>query len=115
MPRFANIGERAPGMAHGRRLAGDGLLAVYRPEYVRGTIAGVLVTERPIFRADRATAENIWHASQEPRVVSSEPAHPEGDEVVWAIDRWNNEGGFVPDVDAGLDSWRRRRRPSSGG
>lgn len=59
----------------------------------------VLVTDLPISRADRATADVRGRVSAEPSSVSSAPPHPEAAAVVWAIDRWNNEGGFVPDVD----------------
>ena len=43
--------------------------------------------------------------------MSTTPAHPEHAEVVPAIDRWNNEGGFVADVDAGFGSLLRQRCP----
>jgi hypothetical protein len=67
----------------------------------------VLVTDLPISRADRTTAAVRERASEDPASVSGAPSHPEGPEVVWAIDRWTNEGGFVPDVDADFDPWRR--------
>jgi hypothetical protein len=54
------------------------------------------VIDLSIFRADRATTSQ------------REPA-----EVAVAIDRCNNEGGFVADDDD-LGSWRRRRCSGSG-
>lgn len=50
---------------------------------------------------------------QERYAVSRAPSHPERPEVALAIDRWNNEGGFVHDVDvdAGLGRWLRERCP----
>jgi hypothetical protein len=58
---------------------------------------GVPVIELPTSRPDRA-----W-------------SHAEPTEVVAAIDRWNNEGGFVPDDDAGPAAWRRRHCAGGGG
>ncbi len=45
--------------------------------------------------------------------LASPPSQPEHTDAVLAIDRWNNEGGFVAERDAGLDSWLRRRGPRS--
>ena len=73
------------------------------------------VIDLPTFRADRASADVRGRTSPEPYAVSSAPPHPEPAEVVLAIDRWNNEGGFVADVDPGLDLWLRRPDPSWGG
>jgi hypothetical protein len=54
------------------------------------------VIELPTSRADRATP------------------HPQPADAAAAIDRWNNEGGFVPDDDAGSGAWRRRRCAGAG-
>jgi hypothetical protein len=75
----------------------------------------VPVTELPIPRADCTTPDARRRAPQKPYADSSTPSHPERAEVVLAIDRWNNEGGFVADVDAGLNSWLLRRSPSLDG
>jgi hypothetical protein len=96
-----------PGTALGRRWTLGCISARVRPRHD----GGVLVTERPIPRTERVTADEVWRASQEPPAKLRAPARPEGDEVVWAIDRWNNEGGFVPEADLILDSWLRRRGP----
>lgn len=68
----------------------------------------VCVTELPISRADRATADVRGRASHEAYSVSSTPSHPKRADVALAIDRWNNEGGFVHD-EATLGGWLRRR------
>jgi hypothetical protein len=57
---------------------------------------GVPVIELSTSRTDRATSR------------------PEPTEVVAAIDRWNNEGGFVPDDDTAPGEWRRRRCAGAG-
>lgn len=67
---------------------------------------GVLVTDLPISRADGAMPDVRRRAPQEPYGPSSAPSHPERSELVLAIDRWNNEGGFVDDSDASLGRWR---------
>jgi len=66
----------------------------------------VLVTDLPTSR----TPDVRRRARQEPSAIWSAPSHGERAEVALAIDRWNNEGGFVPDLDAGLHRWLRERR-----
>jgi hypothetical protein len=64
------------------------------------------VIDPPIPRADPRPRVRR-RAPHTPRAVSSAPAHPERAEVLLAIDRWNNEGGFVYDADAA--AWPSRR------
>jgi hypothetical protein len=51
-------------------------------------------------------------APHTPRAASSAPAHPERAEVLLAIDRWNNEGGFVYDADVDFGGSPSRRSPA---
>jgi hypothetical protein len=69
------------------------------------------VIDPPIPRADPRVRVRR-RAPHTPRAVSSAPAHPERAEVLLAIDRWNNEGGFVYDGDADLGGWPSERSPA---
>jgi hypothetical protein len=70
----------------------------------------VPATDLATSRARCATADVRRRSQQTPYAVSGAPTRPDRADVDLAIDRWNNEGGFVYDDGLG----RRLRRRSSG-